>query len=268
MNSAKKYEHQRKAKAMTERKQGRRSAKTADETKFQILMTATKMFCELGYERVSLRNISDQAGVSHSLIRHHFGSKEKIWYAISDKLHCYMEKYMLELLHRIPENTPVNEILYQFDIRLMAHLILVPEPLQFIADGIRQEGEFFDYFMDKNGEMGYIFHKLTDDFNLAHPDNQIELAEQKWIMISYAHAAISLRPMQKAIWIEYGKNPDQCLLDHWKLFNHLSASSLSIPEEKILSPKTLEELLLPMAACWKHCCSVEEFSSELEYLTH
>jgi AcrR family transcriptional regulator len=250
---------------MTERKQGRRSAKTADETKFQILITATKMFCESGYERVSLRNISDQAGVSHSLIRHHFGSKEKIWYAISDKLHDYMEKYMLELLEQTPQGTPVNEVMYHFDVRLMAHLILVPEPLQFIADGIRQEGEFFDYFIDKNGKIEQIFYKLTNDYNTAHPDNTIELAEQKWIMISAAHAAIGLKPMLKAIWIEYGKDPEQCLLDHWKLFNRYSASSLCIPEDKVLHPQALEDLLLPMAACWKHCCSVEEFSSELEH---
>ncbi|GAL04420.1 transcriptional regulator TetR family [Photobacterium aphoticum] len=75
---------------MTEKKQGRRSAQAAEETKLHIMTVAADMFCELGYERVSLRNISDRAGVSHSLIRHHFGSKEKIWHSISDclKLTC------------------------------------------------------------------------------------------------------------------------------------------------------------------------------------
>ncbi|PJC86640.1 hypothetical protein CSW98_06485 [Vibrio sp. HA2012] len=42
---------QQKVRVMTGRKQGRHSAKTADETKLQILVTATKMFCKSGYER-------------------------------------------------------------------------------------------------------------------------------------------------------------------------------------------------------------------------
>ena len=79
---------------MTEKKQGRRSAKDAEETRFQILRVAAEMFCDLGYERESLRNISEKAGVSHSLIRHHFGSKDKIWYAVSDCLHDYIQRYI------------------------------------------------------------------------------------------------------------------------------------------------------------------------------
>lgn len=62
---------------MTEKKQGRRSAKDAEETRFLIMGVAADMFCEQGYDSVSLRNISEKAGVSHSLIRHHFGSKRK-----------------------------------------------------------------------------------------------------------------------------------------------------------------------------------------------
>ena len=59
---------------MSERKQGRRSAQAAEETKGEILCVAGELFCGLGYERVSLRQISEKAGVSHSLIRHHFGN--------------------------------------------------------------------------------------------------------------------------------------------------------------------------------------------------
>ncbi|OXX74198.1 TetR/AcrR family transcriptional regulator, partial [Vibrio sp. V03_P4A6T147] len=67
---------------MTKR-QGRRSATDAQKTKRDILVVAADLFCELGYARVSLRTISEKAGVSHSLLRHHFGSKEQIWRSIS-----------------------------------------------------------------------------------------------------------------------------------------------------------------------------------------
>jgi AcrR family transcriptional regulator len=221
-------------------------------------MAATEMFCELGYERVSLRNISDKAGVSHALIRHHFGTKEKIWYTISDMLHSYIKSYMQMLLELIPAGTPANEVLYQFEVRILAHLILVPEPLQFIADVIRQEGVFFDYFLDQSGEMTHIFHKLADDFNAQYPDHQIRLSERKWVILSSAHAAISLKPMLKALWIEDGRDADGCLYQHWQMFHRYSASSLFIPEDKIIHPQSLEELLLPMATCWKKHSNIEE----------
>ena len=243
---------------MTERKQGRRSAQTAEETKFQILMAATDMFCEFGYERVSLRSISERAGVSHSLIRHHFGSKEKIWFTINEKLHEYMEHYIYELIEQIPTGTPANITMYQFSIKMMAHMLLVPKPLQFIADGIRQEGEFFDYFVDKSGNIENIFLKLTDDFNQHFPEHRVNMWEQKWLMISTAHAAVSLKPMMKAIWLSSGKEPANALKTHWDIFNKQCAITYCVPKEDRLNPDTLDELLLPIAACWERAKCSEE----------
>lgn len=54
---------------MIEKKQGRRSAQDAQKTRYHIITIAAELFCELGYSRVSLRHISEKAGVSHSLIR-------------------------------------------------------------------------------------------------------------------------------------------------------------------------------------------------------
>ncbi len=58
---------------MTDKKQGRRSANDAYKTRLHILKEATDLFCQFGYDRVSLRNISDKAGISHSLIRPRIG---------------------------------------------------------------------------------------------------------------------------------------------------------------------------------------------------
>ena len=69
---------------------------------------AAEMFCDSGYERVSLRNISKKAGVSHSLIRHHFGSKEKIWHAISDCLHVYFQSYISKIMQELPKDVAPN----------------------------------------------------------------------------------------------------------------------------------------------------------------
>ncbi|MDG3085592.1 TetR/AcrR family transcriptional regulator [Vibrio hannami] len=245
---------------MNVRKQGRRSAQTAESTKYQILTVAAEMFCTLGYERVSLRNISDSAGVSHSLIRHHFGSKEQIWYAISDKLHEYMEGYLFALLEDIDQNLPVNQRLYQFCIRMNAHMLLVPKPLQFTADVVRQEGEFFDYMVDKHGKIEHVFDILVEEFNSKHPKNRVNMWEQKWLLISSAHAAISLKPFLKAVWPDSKDDESRLLVNHWELYNSQVAKNFLIEEDQMLHSDDLSTFLLPMAECWNRssCCLDEE----------
>lgn len=241
---------------MSERKQGRRSAKTAEATKFQIMQTASEMFCNLGYERVSLRNISEAAGVSHSLIRHHFGSKEQIWYAISDALHEYMHTYVLELIKTIDPALPINIRLYQFSVRLMAHMLIVQKPIQFTADVIRQEDKFIDYMIDHHGKIEPLFKQMFDEFNHEHPEQQIDMHEQKWMLISFAHSAASLKPFLKEIWRECSDDLDLCLIKHWEMFNRLMAHSYLIPTEEMIHTNDLKSLLLSMADCWEgeNCC--------------
>ena len=232
---------------MVERKQGRRCAQTAEETKMHILCVAGSMFCQKGYEKVSLRNISETAGVSHSLIRHHFGSKEQIWYAISDSLHEYMMGYLSELIAQFPKDKPANVSLYHFATKLLVHTLLIPQPIQFIADAVRQEGEFFDYFIDQNGKFREVTLALVNRHNKEHPNHSIKLDELKWQMLLFGHGAISLKPLLNQIWSEETDDPDQALYNHWNLFNKLMVNTLDIPKEEILAPESLDELLLPIA---------------------
>lgn len=236
---------------MSERKQGRRSAQDAEKTKCEIMRVATELFCELGYERVSLRNISDRAGVSHSLIRHHFGSKEKIWHAISDGLHCYMESYMRLMLANIPEDTTSNVKLYLFSVRLLAQMLLYKEPIQLIADAVRQEDALFDYFIDSNGEIETIIYALGDDYNKNHPETPIKVWEIKWQMMMFAHGAASLTPFMKETWADETQDLDQCLMNHWGMYNHMMACRFSVPEELRLTATSLNELV------YDHPCPVD-----------
>ncbi|WCE31620.1 TetR/AcrR family transcriptional regulator [Vibrio sp. SCSIO 43137] len=237
---------------MAERKQGRRSAQTAEETKMHILCVAGSMFCKYGFEKVSLRNISESAGVSHSLIRHHFGSKEQIWYAISDALHDYMKEYIAQLISEFPQSKPANVLLYTFAVRLLAHALKVPYPIQFAADAVRQEGEFFDYFIDQQGKFEDIMFALTDRHNEEHPDNPISMYEVKWQLIMNAHGATSLKPLLGEIWKEQTNDPDQALYNHWNLFNKQMVRYLEVPQDEVLQPDSLDDLLLPL------CCKFEE----------
>jgi len=212
-----------------------------------ILCVAGSMFCQKGYEKVSLRNISETAGVSHSLIRHHFGSKEQIWYAISDSLHEYMMSYISGLIEQFPIDKPANISLYHFATKLLAHTLLIPQPMQFMADAIRHEGEFFDYFIDQSGKFEEITLGLVERHNQENTGYNIKLNELKWQMILFGHGAVSFKPLLNQIWSDETDDPSQALYNHWNLFNQLMVKTLHIPENEVLAPESLDELLLPIA---------------------
>jgi len=228
---------------MVERKQGRRSAQQAEETKQQILLIATQMFCEQGYERVSLRSISENAGVSHSLIRHHFGSKEKIWHAISDGLHEYMQRYIGHIMLNMPKDAPANVKLYLLVTRLLAFMLTYPQPIQLIADAVRQEDALFDYFIDSVGELEKRVFTLADEYNDLYPETPVNIAELKWQMIMFAHSAASLKPFMQQTWVEESLNDQQCLVRQWQMFEHYLSKELHIEAADRLTTNSVSDLV-------------------------
>jgi TetR/AcrR family transcriptional regulator, regulator of cefoperazone and chloramphenicol sensitivity len=59
----------------------------------RIREAALKHFAEQGYERATIRDIAQTAGVSPGLLRHHYGSK--------DDLRKACDEYVLQALHRV-----------------------------------------------------------------------------------------------------------------------------------------------------------------------
>ncbi len=237
---------------MNERKQGRRSAETAEHTKCVILKVAADMFCELGFSRVSLRNISEKAGVSHSLIRHHFGSKEKVWQAVSDTMDEYLQDYMTELINQMPEDTPSNKKIYLFMVRMLAFALLNPHPIQMIADSIREGNEpLFDYFVKSKEKFASVFSAIFERYNSEYPDAQVDHWESKWQMLIFAHGAVSLAPMMQQTWPEIAEDQEKMLIKHWELFNNIMASQFSITKDEMIHPDKLQDIVLDM------CCSID-----------
>lgn len=60
-----------------DRRPGRRTGDSG--TREQILTTALEMFADRGYDATSVRAIARQAGVDPGLVRHFFGSKQKLF---------------------------------------------------------------------------------------------------------------------------------------------------------------------------------------------
>jgi AcrR family transcriptional regulator len=58
----------------------------ADPTRAKILKVARTVFVELGFAGTSMGKIALKANINHSLLFHHFGSKEGLWKAVKQSI--------------------------------------------------------------------------------------------------------------------------------------------------------------------------------------
>lgn len=77
-----------------------RKPRDGEQTRENILSAAEQVFAERGFDGASLRDLADAAGVTRSLIHHHFGSKEDLWLAVADHLFADYGAHQAEILER------------------------------------------------------------------------------------------------------------------------------------------------------------------------
>lgn len=70
----------------------------AKATQNSIVMAAEKLFIENGFSATAISEIAKAAGVTKSLIHHHFGSKEALWDAVEAKHLAFVDEYLEKLL--------------------------------------------------------------------------------------------------------------------------------------------------------------------------
>jgi AcrR family transcriptional regulator len=58
--------------------------KRGNEVREKILQAAIECFGAFGFEGTSTRAVAERAGISHTLILYHFGSKEELWIAMME----------------------------------------------------------------------------------------------------------------------------------------------------------------------------------------
>ncbi len=80
------------------RKLGKQPREVSEKTKQTVLKAALKVFAREGFSNAKLRDIPSLAGTTHSLIRHHFGSKEDLWKAVVDFGLNLQEKNLLKII--------------------------------------------------------------------------------------------------------------------------------------------------------------------------
>jgi AcrR family transcriptional regulator len=90
------------------RKLGKQSRDVSENTKQTVLKAALKIFAQEGFANARLRDIATLAGTTHSLIRHHFGSKDDLWKAVVDYGLDLQEKKILKIIKSRKSDDPVE----------------------------------------------------------------------------------------------------------------------------------------------------------------
>jgi TetR/AcrR family transcriptional regulator len=90
------------------RKLGKQPRNVSEKTKQTVLKAALKIFAQEGFSRTRLRDIAALAGTTHSLIRHHFGSKDELWKAVVDYGLDLQEKKILKMIKSRVSGDPVE----------------------------------------------------------------------------------------------------------------------------------------------------------------
>ena len=74
----------------------------AGETQARILQKARDAFAELGFAGASIRDIAREAGVTHSMITYHFGTKDQLWRAAVRDMFAMIEQEVFAPGHDDP----------------------------------------------------------------------------------------------------------------------------------------------------------------------
>jgi TetR/AcrR family transcriptional regulator len=120
-------------------------------TRDTILDASERIFCEKGFAETSMSQIAKAGAVTKSLIHHHFGSKENLWYQVKQRRFKEYSKIQLGLLtDPSPDATNLRDSLIQYFrflednpefVRLMSwSLIEKANPEQNLEDRISKLG--------------------------------------------------------------------------------------------------------------------------------
>lgn len=82
----------------------------SEESRANILDAARKAFAEKGFEAANIRDIAIDAGVTHTLIRYHFGSKEDLWKEVVTRMFDRLSEEMREGLKGVKGASPQDNL--------------------------------------------------------------------------------------------------------------------------------------------------------------
>ncbi len=149
-------------------------------TKDRIMDTAKRLFADKGFEGVSVRDITGEAGVNNSMISYYFGGKDGLYEAIFDSEFMSMIRFLSdsETLKKMP---PRERIIHLVDMivemhtehpdlaRLLHHEMLHPTRMysEKIVKGVSLLAETFRMTFQEGIEKG-IFRSDLKSFEMSY----------------------------------------------------------------------------------------------------
>lgn len=101
-----------------------------DATRAAILDAAERLFLELGPAATPVSRIARQAGVTKSLIHHHFGAKEELWAELKRR---HFEQYYEAQKHMLNSAQGAAELLHESIIAYFRFLQSDPRSVRFMS---------------------------------------------------------------------------------------------------------------------------------------
>jgi AcrR family transcriptional regulator len=102
----------------------RSSREKSAETRNHIIEEAYMLFIDRGYNATSLRDISQQAGVTVGAVYNHFDTKEAIWVAVLNEKHPYHQ--IIPLLEQV-EGENIEDLVRRAAQALVKELLNRPD---------------------------------------------------------------------------------------------------------------------------------------------
>lgn len=147
--------NQRKAR----RQLGKQSREVSEKTKETVLKAALEIFAREGFNDAKLRDISALAGISHSLIRHHFGTKDDLWKAVVDyglKLH---EDSLMRVL-TMKESADSVQLFRDFISSYILTVAKHPELSKILLHDNSRNSPHLNYLMEKQKRLHEIIEPV------------------------------------------------------------------------------------------------------------
>jgi AcrR family transcriptional regulator len=144
------------------RKLGKQPREVSEKTKEKVLEAALKIFAREGFHNAKLREISDLAGITHSLIRHHFGSKDDLWKAVVDYGLNLHEKSLLKILKSRKSADPVK-LFRDFIASYISTIAKNPELSRILLHDNSRSSTHLDYLIKRQKQLHSIIEPVFEN---------------------------------------------------------------------------------------------------------
>ncbi|MCA9532871.1 MAG: TetR/AcrR family transcriptional regulator [Myxococcales bacterium] len=116
----------------------------------ECLRVALRVFADTGFEAASIREIARRLGVSHALLRHHFGSKQQIWEATVDFSFGSMNRELTARLEHVLRSRDLRAGLRLLIVEYVRLSARFPDNLTLLTHEGALGGERLEYIVDKH----------------------------------------------------------------------------------------------------------------------